>query len=473
MVHNAQSRKRGETLLVDVMSGYLQDTIAAIATAAGKGGVGIIRLSGPKALDIAKCFVGFNPKIRHAHYCPFKDQTGAILDEGIVLYFKAPHSFTGEDVVELQGHGGPVVLDMLLKAAIAFGARMAAPGEFSQRAFLNDKLDLVQAEAVADLINSSSETAARSAMRSLHGDFSAHIESLLKQLIDVRMFVEAAIDFPEEEIDFLADSEVLQQLKTLSNELNQLIETASQGALLTEGIRVVIAGRPNAGKSSLLNALAGKESAIVTDIAGTTRDVLKEQINIDGMPLHIIDTAGLREASDAVEKIGIARAWDEINQADLVLLVYDASTETEFDPRKDWQELLSALTSHDHLHLIANKIDQTDLSEGIDNSGEFPKISLSAKTRTGLDLLTSHLKNQVGYRSNAEGTFTARRRHLDALKKALESVLAGTAQLELANAGELLAEDLRLAQEHLGEITGKFTADDLLGEIFGSFCIGK
>jgi tRNA modification GTPase len=455
------------------MSDYFPDTIAAIATAAGKGGVGIIRLSGPKSLDIAKRFIGFNPKPRHAHYCPFQDRTGVTLDEGIALYFKAPHSFTGEDVVELQGHGGPIVLDMLLNAAVAYGARMAAPGEFSQRAFLNDKLDLVQAEAVADLINSTSETAARSAMRSLHGDFSQYIDSLLKQLIDIRMFVEAAIDFPEEEIDFLADSQVLQQLKNLSTDLTRLIETANQGALLTEGIRVVIAGRPNAGKSSLLNALAGKESAIVTDIAGTTRDVLKEQIDIDGMPLHIIDTAGLREASDAVEQIGIARAWNEINQADLVLLVYDATNEADFDPRNDWQELLSALASNDRLHLIANKIDQTDLPEGIDLGGEFPKISLSAKTRIGLDLLTSHLKNQVGYRSNAEGIFTARRRHLDALSRALESILAGTAQLELANAGELLAEDLRVAQEHLGEITGKFTADDLLGEIFGSFCIGK
>jgi tRNA modification GTPase len=455
------------------MSDYYDDTIAAIATAAGRGGVGIVRVSGPKAYEIAAQIVGYQPKVRHAHFSPFYDSSGSILDHGIGLYFKAPQSFTGEDVFELQGHGGPVVLDLLLQTCLKFGARLADPGEFSQRAFLNDKIDLVQAEAIADLINSTSEKAARSALRSLEGHFSKQINEITNDLIKIRMFVEAAIDFPEEEIDFLKDSEVLSQLDELVNTLELLLSKASQGALLSEGIRVVIAGRPNAGKSSLLNALAGRESAIVTDIEGTTRDVLKEQISIDGMPLHIIDTAGLRESDDKVEQIGIQRAWEEINQADIILLVYDGISEPNFDPKIDWSDFLNRLAKTDHLVLVQNKIDQFEVQSGISESAGFPLVNLSAKTEDGIDFLREYLKKQVGFSSNAEGTFTARRRHLEAIELALEHVGLGRNQLVTANAGELLAEDLRLAQDALGNITGKFTADDLLGEIFGSFCIGK
>lgn len=455
------------------MTDYYNDTIAAIATAAGRGGVGIVRISGPKALEISKQILGYEPKVRHAHFSPFNDASGVILDQGIALYFKAPYSFTGEDVFELQGHGGPVVLDLLLQTCVKLGARLAEPGEFSQRAFLNDKLDLVQAEAIADLINSTSEKAARSALRSLEGHFSKQVNQITSDLIKVRMFVEAAIDFPEEEIDFLKDSQVLSQVDDLIQTLKLLLSNASQGALLSEGIRVVIAGRPNAGKSSLLNALAGRESAIVTDIEGTTRDVLKEQISIDGMPLHIIDTAGLRESEDKVEQIGIQRAWEEINQADVILLVYDGVSEPNFDPKLDWSDFLNRLDKTDHIVLVRNKIDQIENQPGISETAGLPLISLSAKTEAGIDGLREHLKKIVGFSSNSEGTFTARRRHLEAISKALAHVELGRSQLVTANAGELLAEDLRLAQDALGNITGKFTADDLLGEIFGSFCIGK
>lgn len=455
------------------MSEYFHDTIAAVATAAGRGGVGIVRLSGDKALNIAEQLTGFTPKKRYAHYCDFLDHQGQRLDQGIILYFENPHSFTGEDVVEFQAHGGPVILDLLLKSIVHLGARLAEPGEFSQRAFLNDKLDLVQAEAVSDLINSTSEQAARSALRSLQGEFSRQVNDIVEKLIELRMFVEAAIDFPEEEVDFLSDSRVLSQTDTLINRLEKLIQSANQGALLTEGMRVVIAGRPNAGKSSLLNALAGKDSAIVTDIAGTTRDVLKEQINIDGMPLHIIDTAGLRESDDKVEQIGIDRAWAEIEQADRILLVYDANDTDMSDPHTVWPEFINKLTGTDHLTMVRNKVDKLGANSGIEASGPYPVISLSAKTQDGLDHLKQHLKDCVGFNTNNEGSFTARRRHLEALSKALNAVVLGKNQLVKFNAGELLAEELRLAQDALGEITGKFTPDDLLGEIFGSFCIGK
>lgn len=455
------------------MSDYFQDTIAAVATAAGRGGVGIVRLSGSKALTIAETLLGFIPKKRYAHYCDFMDHEGQRLDQGIALFFENPHSFTGEDVVEFQAHGGPVILDLLLNSIVKLGARLAEPGEFSQRAFLNDKLDLVQAEAVSDLINSTSEQAARSALRSLQGEFSKQVNLIVDKLIALRMFVEAAIDFPEEEVDFLSDSTVLSQTDELIAELNKLIDSANQGALLTEGMRVVIAGRPNAGKSSLLNALAGKDSAIVTDIAGTTRDVLKEQINIDGMPLHIIDTAGLREADDEVERIGIDRAWAEIEQADRILLVYDANESEMTDPYKVWPEFMSKLHTTDHLSLVRNKVDTLGEQPGFDESTDFPVISLSAKTSDGLEFLKHHLKACVGFNASNEGSFTARRRHLDALDKALCAVELGKKQLVEFHAGELLAEELRMAQEALGEITGKFTPDDLLGEIFSSFCIGK
>jgi len=455
------------------MNQYYPDTIAALATAAGKGGVGIVRISGPKALSIAQTLLNFTPKNRYAHYCDFLDSDKQRLDQGIALYFKQPHSFTGEDIIELHAHGGPVVLDLLLKSIVKLGGRLAEAGEFSQRAFLNDKMDLVQAEAVADLIESTSEQAARSAIRSLQGEFSQQINTIVSELIKIRIFVEAAIDFPEEEVDFLKDSTVLQQLDSLSSTLTVLIKNANQGALLAEGMRVVIAGKPNAGKSSLLNALAGKESAIVTPIEGTTRDVLKEQINIDGMPLHIIDTAGLRESDDVVEKIGIDRAWKEIEQADRILLVTDGSEKE--DPFKDsfWMEFVKKLVRTNHLTLIRNKIDKLNEAPSIENSAPYPIISLAAKSKLGLPLLQEHLKQCVGYNANNEGTFTARRRHLDALDRAQNAIRIGRTQLSEMNAGELLAEELRIAQEALGEITGKFRPDDLLGEIFSSFCIGK
>jgi tRNA modification GTPase len=454
------------------MSEYFQDTITALATASGRAGVGIIRISGSNALEIIEKIIHFIPKNRHAHYCDLYDQNGLKLDQGIALYFKGPHSFTGEDVVELQAHGGPIVLDLLIKTVLALGGRLAEAGEFSQRAFLNDKLDLVQAEAISDLINSSSEQAARSALRSLEGEFSKKIDGIVAKLIEIRMFVEAAIDFPEEEIDFLTDSNVLNQTDELVTEISALLANAQQGALLTEGMRVVIAGKPNAGKSSLLNALSGKDTAIVTDIEGTTRDVLKEQINIDGMPLHIIDTAGLRESNDEVEQIGISRAWKEIEQADRILLVVDSS-DTANQKNLAWPEFIQKLNRSDHLTLIRNKVDKISEDSGVNDEGDFPIISLSAKSGLGISNLRNHLKECVGYDSGNEGSFTARRRHLQAIEKALEAINLGRAQLFENNAGELLAEDLRIAQEHLGLITGKFRPDDLLGEIFSSFCIGK
>jgi len=455
------------------MTFYHQDTITAIATAAGRGGVGIVRISGPQALNIAEAILGFTPKKRFAHYCDFHDYDKMRLDQGIALYFNNPHSFTGEDVIELQAHGGPVILDLLLKTIIQLGGRLAEPGEFSQRAFFNDKLDLVQAEAISDLINSTSEQAARCALRSLQGEFSNQINDILDQLIKLRIFVEAAIDFPEEEVDFLTESNVLAQVDTLIETLNNLFKNANQGALLTEGMRVVIAGKPNAGKSSLLNALAGKESAIVTDIEGTTRDVLKEQINIDGMPLHIIDTAGLRESNDEVEKIGIDRAWKEIEQADRILLVTDASDSNMLNTDDHWPEFVEKLERTDHLSLVRNKVDKLNEEASLNLEGPYPVISISAKTKHGLTFLQEHLKDCVGFNASNEGSFTARRRHLDALTKAVDAVKVGRKQLTEMNAGELLAEELRVAQDALSEITGKFTPDDLLGEIFSSFCIGK
>jgi tRNA modification GTPase len=455
------------------MTFYYQDTITAIATAAGRGGVGIVRISGPQALSIAEKILGFTPKNRFAHYCDFNDYEKRRLDQGIALYFNNPHSFTGEDVVELQAHGGPVILDLLLKTILQYGGRLAEPGEFSQRAFFNDKLDLVQAEAISDLINSTSEQAARCAIRSLQGEFSKQINDILDQLIKLRIFVEAAIDFPEEEVDFLTESNVLSQIDTLIETLNVLFKNANQGALLTEGMRVVIAGKPNAGKSSLLNALAGKNSAIVTDIEGTTRDVLKEEINIDGMPLHIIDTAGLRESSDEVEKIGIDRAWKEIEQADRILLVTDASDSKGLNTDDHWEEFVQKLERTDHLSLVRNKVDKLNEEASLNLEGPYPVISISAKTKHGLNFLQEHLKDCVGFNASNEGSFTARRRHLEALTKAIDAVKVGRKQLTEMNAGELLAEELRIAQDALSEITGKFTPDDLLGEIFSSFCIGK
>lgn len=450
-----------------------QDTIAAQATPPGRGGVGIIRLSGPQALSIAEQLLGFAPKPRYAHYTPFLGEDRQVLDQGIALYFPNPHSFTGEDVVELQGHGGPVIIDLLLQRVIRLGARLARPGEFSERAFLNDKLDLAQAEAIADLIDSSSEQAARCALRSLQGAFSERVHELVEALIQLRIYVEAAIDFPEEEIDFLADGKVQADLQRILEQLQQVRQEARQGSLLREGMNVVIAGRPNAGKSSLLNALAGRDTAIVTDIEGTTRDVLREHIHIDGMPLHIIDTAGLRDAPDAVERIGIDRAWEEIRKADRILMMVDSTEANTTDPAQLWPELTLQLDDLSHVTLVRNKADLTGEPVGIRQEGEYTLISLSAKQGLGIDLLRNHLKQVMGFNATTEGGFMARRRHVDALERARQLLETGAEQLSLHGAGELLAEDLRQAQQALSEITGEFSSDDLLGRIFSSFCIGK
>ncbi|MGB2065648.1 MAG: tRNA uridine-5-carboxymethylaminomethyl(34) synthesis GTPase MnmE [Marinomonas gallaica] len=450
-----------------------QDTIVAQATAPGRGGVGIVRVSGAKSLEIAQAIIGFEPTPRYAHYVPFNDTQGEQLDMGIALYFPGPNSFTGEDVFELQGHGGPVIIDMLLSRCLKLGARLARPGEFSERAFLNDKMDLTQAEAIADLIDSSSEQAAKCALRSLQGAFSKRIDELVEALIYLRIYVEAAIDFPEEEIDFIGDGKVAAQLQEIRDKLHSVMKEANQGALLREGMSVVIAGRPNAGKSSLLNALSGKDSAIVTSIEGTTRDVLREHIHLDGMPLHIIDTAGLRDSPDEVERIGIQRAWEEIHKADRILLMVDSQSVNSNDPNDIWPEFMGQLTSKDHLTLVRNKVDLTKESTGYEECNGLPVISLSAKTNDGIDALTTHLKTVMGFDSTTEGGFIARRRHIEALQKANSFLDAGFEQLHGHGAGELLAEDLKEAQQALSEITGAFTSDDLLGRIFGSFCIGK
>ena len=447
------------------------DTIAAIATAPGRGGVGIVRVSGKQALPIAKVILGKEPKPRYAHYGDFLGAQGEVLDKGIALYFPNPNSFTGEDVLELQGHGGPVVLQWLLTRVVELGARLAEPGEFSKQAFMNDKLDLAQAEAIADLIEASSDQAAKSAIRSLQGDFSRQVNTLVEELIKLRIYVEAAIDFPEEEIDFLSDGKVAGQLDTILKQLHQVFAAAKQGALLREGMSVVILGRPNAGKSSLLNALSGKESAIVTDIAGTTRDIVREEINIDGMPLHILDTAGVREATDQVEQIGIERAWQALDSADRVLVMLQAGEAIHPED----QIILDKLPSHIPVTLVRNKIDliQHDSMIEIEQATQRTVVWLSAKHKLGLELLQNHLKTEMGYSQTEEGVFMARKRHLDALQTALNWAENGKQQLEEFAAGELLAEDLRLAQEALSEITGRFTSDDLLGHIFTSFCIGK
>lgn len=450
------------------------DTIVAQATPPGRGGVGIIRVSGPKALAVAQAVTGRELPVRRAEYLPFKDTDGNAIDQGIALYFKAPNSFTGEDVLELQGHGGPVIMDMLIKRILELdGVRTARPGEFSERAFLNDKLDLAQAEAIADLIDASSEQAAKSALQSLQGAFSTKVNSLVEALIHLRIYVEAAIDFPDEEIDFLSDGKVAGELDEIITSLDDVRKAANQGAIMREGMKVVIAGRPNAGKSSLLNTLSGKESAIVTDIAGTTRDVLREHIHIDGMPLHIIDTAGLRDASDEVERIGIERAWDEIKQADRVLFMVDGTTTSATSPEEIWPEFIDRLPENIGMTVIRNKAEMTGEPLGICHASQPTLIRLSAKTGEGVDALREHLKACMGFSGATEGGFMARRRHLEALDAAARHLDIGKEQLEGYMAGEILAEELRIAQQHLSEITGEFSSDDLLGRIFSSFCIGK
>jgi len=433
------------------------DTIAAIATPPGKGGVAVIRISGSNALHIGEELSGRTLQPRVVTYADFKDHAGNVLDTGLAIYFNGPNSFTGEEVVELQGHGGPVIQDILLSHVIQLGARQARAGEFSERAFLNDKIDLAQAEAIADLIDSSTTQAAKGAMRSLQGEFSEKVNALLKELIYLRMYVEAAIDFPDEEIDFLADDKVRKSIEKLQSDLAETIQQAGQGAILRNGIRVVIAGKPNAGKSSLLNALTGHDTAIVTNIPGTTRDTLSETIDIDGLPVHIIDTAGLRNSDDAVEKIGIQRARKAMDEADHILLVVDSTTHSN-----ESQEVDNSNTT-----LVYNKIDLIDDMKA-------PKgQSISATTGMGIDKLKQHIKSLAGYSQENETVFTARRRHLTALSEARDAVERGLGQLKQHNAGELLADELVQAQKALNEITGEFTADDLLGEIFSGFCIGK
>jgi len=450
------------------------DTIAALATPPGRGGVGIIRLSGPLSAEIAKQVVGHVPAPRQAEYLPFCAADGDVLDTGLALYFPSPNSFTGEDVLELQGHGGPVVMDLLLQRCLELGARAARPGEFSERAFLNDKMDLAQAEAVADLIDSASAQAARLAVRSLQGAFSQRVHELVATLTELRLYVESAIDFPEEEIDFLGDGQVQSRLEAVQTRLDETLATAQQGNLLHEGMTVVIAGRPNAGKSTLLNALSGRESAIVTDIPGTTRDVLREQIQLDGLPLHIIDTAGLRDSDDAVEQEGVRRAWAEIEAADRILFLHDVTQ--AFDESE--QALLARLaTAGPAITVVQNKLDlltaePTPLGENAAMQ-DFTTLQVSAHAGDGLPALREHLKTCVGYEASGEGQFMARRRHLDALLQAQQHLQQGQRQLQEYAAGELLAEELRQAQQALGEITGEVTADDLLGKIFSSFCIGK
>jgi tRNA modification GTPase len=444
-------------------------TIAAIATPPGRGGVGIVRISGPLALHIARAILGDEPPPRRALLRAFKDANGDTLDTGLALFFPGPASFTGEDVLELQGHGGAIVMDMLLARVCELGARIAEPGEFSRRAFLNDKLDLAQAEAIADLIDSGSVEAARAALRSMRGEFSDAVRSLTEAVIETRMHVEAAIDFPEEEIDFLADTQLRARLDNALQLCAQVTASARQGALLREGMTIVIAGKPNAGKSSLLNRLAGYGAAIVTDIPGTTRDILRERINIDGMPLHLLDTAGLREEADVVEAEGIRRAKDAMSSADRILYVVDAARGID---DKAMQEELAQLPASVPVTIVYNKVDLTKTAPRYEQS-QPARLYLSAARGDGIDLLRAHLKECVGFQGANAGTLSARRRHLDALARANRHIEDAARQLIEHRAGELMAEELRQAQHALNEITGEFTSDDLLGRIFSSFCIGK
>jgi tRNA modification GTPase len=449
------------------------DTIAARATPAGTGGIAIVRISGPLAAAVAERMTGGVPDARQATLCTFRDRDGQMIDQGIALYFPAPHSFTGEDVLELHGHGGPVVVAGLVDAAVSLGARLAGPGEFSKRAFLNDKLDLTQAEAIADLVASGSTQAARAALRSLSGAFSRAVDDVQEKLSALRTHVEAAIDFPEEEIDFLSDSALLRRVDECAAAFRALIAKTSAGRVLRDGYRTVIVGRPNAGKSSLLNCLSGQETAIVTEVAGTTRDILREQINLDGLVVELVDTAGLRTDPDRIEAEGIRRAREALRAADAILWIQDAA-----DPASANEPLDEELPAGIPIVIVRNKIDLSGSQAGLVHYGSrsptgSPTVSVSAKTGAGIDALRAVLKELAGYRDLGEGAFTARQRHLDALEKSWRHFENGQSALETARAGELLAEELRLAQLALDGITGAHGSDDLLGRIFSEFCIGK
>ena len=464
------------------MSRIDTDTICAIATAPGRSGIGIVRISGPDCQKIATAILGFSPRPRHAHFCRFSNPGGEVVDQGVALFFAAPHSFTGEDVLELQGHGGPVVLGSVLRAASAAGARLARPGEFSERAFLNGKLDLVQLESIADLIDAGTEQAARSAVHSLEGFFSSQVNDFVSRITNLRVYVEAAIDFTDEDIDFMAEGRIQQTLQTTLQDLENFLGKARQGALLKYGLKVVIAGEPNAGKSSLLNGLSGRDSAIVTDIPGTTRDILTETINLDGLPLHILDTAGLRDSRDAVEQEGIRRARQAIDQADRILLLIDtqrhAMDETVIRQQLQALRLDESLLDSGRLSVVFNKIDlrkPTDpvLPKHMEDQHGLTTLALSARTGEGMDELRAYLKRCAGYQGSDGSGFIARERHIKALIGCRDALREGLTRLEERAGWELLAEDLRIAQNCLGEITGRFTSDDLLGKIFSSFCIGK
>ncbi|MEX2496389.1 MAG: tRNA uridine-5-carboxymethylaminomethyl(34) synthesis GTPase MnmE [Woeseia sp.] len=446
---------------------YVNDTIVARATPAGAGGIAVVRLSGPLVPEIGSRMLGGLPPPRQARLCSFRDGRGELLDQGIALYFEQPQSFTGEAMLELQGHGGPVVVSGLVDAAVRLGARRAEPGEFTRRAFLNDKLDLAQAEAVADLVASGSSQAARAALRSLSGAFSSAVAELQEKLAQLRMHVEAAIDFPEEEIDFLSDRALHERIRDCREAFLSLTQNAGAGRVLRDGYRIVIVGRPNAGKSSLLNLLSGQEAAIVTEVAGTTRDILRERINLDGLMVELVDTAGLRSDPDRIEAEGIRRARAALAEADAILWIQDAS-----DTTPDAATLDEKLPADVPLLVVRNKADLTAATAGL-LQREPPVISMSAKTGAGSDALRALICQTAGYRDLGEGAFSARQRHIDALERAGRHFAAGREALRTARAGELFAEELRLAQQALDEITGATTSDDLLGRIFGEFCIGK
>jgi|TARA_B000000477_G_scaffold28329_1_gene24306 tRNA modification GTPase len=441
------------------------ETICAIASAIGQSGIGIVRVSGPLAKSTSKKILQADLKPRYAYYGAFYDQNN-VIDKGVAIFFPGPNSYTGEDVVEFQGHGGTSVLRKILEITMSSGVRLAEPGEFSKRAFLNGKMDLIQAEAIQDLIQSNSEESALSAVRSLTGEFSIKINQVLSELISLRVFIEATIDFSDEEIDFIESHEVSNKLHTLKESLLDIQQTATQGAILRDGIHVAIAGKPNAGKSSLLNMLTKESSAIVTDIAGTTRDVLKETIHIDGMPIHIIDTAGLHDSDDVVEQEGIRRAHNEINNADIILLVFDSR-----DSKANLSILPDSVKNKPKI-LVRNKIDLAGNKSSVKKVGNITEISISAKNGDGIDTLRESLSEFAGLNSGIEGVFVARKRHLDAIEETLEFINSASSQLN-SGSSELVAEDLRQAGMKLGQITGEFSSDDLLGEIFSSFCIGK